>query len=231
VVRRVERLAAWVIGRVAATGVTERVLPDPDSIAVGIATGPDRAIWVALLNRVERLAPDGTSTSFPFLRDAPLMGLVAGPDALWVASLTAVYRLTPDGARRGYRLPRLQSVRDIAAAPDGSISGLGRLLPSGELTELELPDRPRYDYSIQHGITQGPDGAIWFTETNEDDSDDVLAGRVGRLDVARLLPNLLTARLERRSMRGRRNRLLRIRFAASRDATALLYVGRGIPVA
>ena len=235
-------------GRLAADGTpTFFALPKASGPFDDFVAGPD-ALWFARTEAIYRVAPDGTRRRYDlkgFLGDLVSTSLAPAADgSLWFAPgldsdsrRYIIGQLVASGRKRIVAAPtRDSAVTALTVGSDGTVwylglGGLGRLSPSGELTELYLPDRPRY-LSLQEGITQGPDGAIWFTERSYDDSaddDDVIAGRIGRLDVARLLPTLLTARLERRSLRGRRNRLLRIRFAASRDATALLYVSRGVP--
>ncbi len=60
----------------------------------------------------------------------------------------------------------------ITVGPDGNLwftldntdstSEIGRITPSGTITEFTLP-APSNDYLILSGITTGPDGNLWFT--------------------------------------------------------------------
>ena len=73
---------------------------------------------------------------------------------------------------------RLQAVLlwAIAPGPDGNLwfteeSGnkIGRITPSGQITEYPVPT----EGSDPHGITAGPDGSMWFTEG--------LANKIGQI--------------------------------------------------
>jgi streptogramin lyase len=99
-----------------------------------------------------------------------------GPGALLAgaafADITEYTPPTPGGTFRSGPV-------DIITGPDGNLwfterSGraIGRITPSGDITEFLLPT----SNAIPDGITVGPDGWIWFTESQSS------TGRLGRLD-------------------------------------------------
>lgn len=66
-----------------------------------------------------------------------------------------------------FHIPTQAADRGIAVADDGSVwfteitsNKIGRIGPTGEVSEYSLPDPTRYP----RGIVQGPDRGIWFTE-------------------------------------------------------------------
>ncbi len=149
-----------------------------DAGPYGIAAGPDGAMWCTLsaVDRVARIAPDGTVTEYPAPGAFP-SALVAGPDgALWCTlnQGNAVGRITTDGQGTAYPLPtEAAGPVGITAGPDGALwfveIGAGQITVDGTITEYPLPDRA----ARPHAITTGPDGALWFTEWG--------SGRVGRI--------------------------------------------------
>jgi streptogramin lyase len=125
------------------TVVAQRMRPS------GLTAGPDGSIWFTGFYKIGRIAPDGTVSEFPLpngensdekfvFHDGPL---VVGADGnVWFS-----------GAR-GFRR------EDGSAVGDEPI--IGRLTPTGELTEFDLP--PEGGHPIR--LTNGPDGNVWFTE-------------------------------------------------------------------
>lgn len=75
----------------------------------------------------------------------------------------------PEGAVNEFSIPSDSYATDIAAGPDGNLwftaqyqDQIGRITPSGEITEFTIPTAN----SDPYGITAGPDGNLWFTESN-----------------------------------------------------------------
>jgi virginiamycin B lyase len=126
-----------------------------------LTVGPDGSVWFTGFYEIGRIAPDGTVSTFPLpdgenaeekfvFDDGPL---VVGADGnVWFS-----------GAR-GIRKA------DGSAAGDEPI--IGRLAPTGELTEFDLPR----DGGHPIRLANGPDGNVWFTEPS--------APRVGRITPA-----------------------------------------------
>jgi virginiamycin B lyase len=152
---------------------------------------PDGSGYNVTTARIGRVATDGTFREFelpdgsgcggddpaPHFRHVD--GITAGPDgALWFVDWYGIGRMTTDGALTAY--PGMGS--QIAAGPDGALwfttrtpeemgsmtrDAIGRITTGGEETLYPLPplcsDCPRYDLNA-NGITDGPDGALWFTD-------------------------------------------------------------------
>ena len=174
------------LGRIASSGhVRERELPsvteafsffgrpgaDP-----GVAVGPDGNLWFgdSLGNKILQLAVDGTLKSFPLPKSNDTHafafgGIVAGPDGnLWFTEQAAkkIGRMSVTGAVIEYSLPTPNSVPLwIAVGPDKNLwfteSGgkIGRITPSGSITEFGLPPGAQPGF-----LVTGPDGSVWFTE-------------------------------------------------------------------
>lgn len=203
-----------------------------------IVAGPDRALWfidnavpaiwrITTAGAIRRI---GLPTQF-----GPNDLAFAADGALWFTPIHShlISRRDPSGRITSFRFarplfgwvlePRAES---IAAGPDGAMwfttaLGIGRITPRGEITELEIPD----NHGFPARITTGPDNAIWFTLQTAN------RGEVGRIDVAKVGPQLLVTKLADRRLSGRRGRLLRISLRATHRASGLLRLslgGRGV---
>lgn len=133
---------------------------------------------------VGKVTPAGDVTEVPLYvsRGFGASSIVSGPDGnLWFveSEAGAIGRSTTDGDVTSFALPEHGSPNAITAGPDGNLwfteeklksrsklvwspirtSKVGRITPSGQITEFLLPpDRqPR-------GIVTGPDDALWFVE-------------------------------------------------------------------
>ena len=149
---------------------------------MGIARGPDGALWLATghARTVARLSAAGTLRSFtrPGSVAGEPFGITSGPDhALWFTETNAhqIGRLALDGALSTF--PTHQNGWAIAPGPDGNLwfaedFAIGRVTPAGSVQEFPLDveqDSPAF------GIAAGPDHALWFTEPGGD--------RIGRVDL------------------------------------------------
>src|SRR5258708_38641327 len=94
-------------------------------------------------------------------------------------------RTTPGGAITEFPVPPNSVPEEITAGPDGNLwftetqvgsngtptgSQIGRITPDGTVTEFPIP-LPNGDEITGNvwfnGITAGPDGNLWFTETED----------------------------------------------------------------
>jgi streptogramin lyase/outer membrane protein assembly factor BamB len=134
----------------AAKTFTHYDLPGPVSLSGGgnpasITTGPDHNLWIAQagLNQILKVVPaTGDLTAYPLsTANAAPEGIVAGPDGnLWFT----------ETGNTDYQ-------RDFSFGPGTKI---GRITPAGAITEYDTPTAGSGPYDI----TNGPDGALWFTE-------------------------------------------------------------------
>jgi virginiamycin B lyase len=117
----------------------------------GLAVAPDGSIWFTGFRDIGRISPDGTLSTFPLpdgegedgkvvFKDGPLV--VGGDGNIWFS-----------GAR-GFRKEGKGAVGDEPI--------IGRLTPTGELAEFDLPREGGHPIRL----TSGPDGNVWFTESS-----------------------------------------------------------------
>ena len=177
------------IGRVTPDGtITEfREGLDPKGTPEGIVAGPDGNLWFGDTARtIGRITPEGTITEFGEGPSAVggLGAPVVGPDGnIWTAgtgSPLGFARVSPLGAISGFSVglsSQISLLGPITAGPDGNVwftslttrslpnvgtpPAIGRITPSGEITEF----RAGMGYaSSPDDIVAGPDGALWFAD-------------------------------------------------------------------
>ena len=152
-----------------------------DPAPMGMAAGPDGNMWFTQPSgAIARMTTAGDVTEFSTGLSAGSTpeGIAAGPDGnMWVAlnadnapSKAGIARVTMDGAITEFRtgVTAGSMPYSITAGPDGNMwftetgpggNAIGRITPSGTVTEFQLPtpgENPRI-------ITAGPDGNLWFT--------------------------------------------------------------------
>ena len=162
--------------------VTEWETPTLGSSPLGIAAGPDGALWFAErgADRIGRITTLGTSTEYPLPAGGGPTAIALGPDgAMWFTEQTtdAIGRIAPDGTIVEFPVLTAGSMpTGIALGPDGAMwfteeaaNRIGRIAPEGAVTEFPVLTAS----SSPHGIALGPDGAMWFTERRE--------SRIGRI--------------------------------------------------
>jgi streptogramin lyase len=169
----------------------------------GIVVGSDGNLWFTSINSqvIARMTTTGSVTPF-HLADASTHGITAGRDGnLWFTEYVTtpgheivprIGRITPQGGITEWPLPANSSPDAITSGPDGNLwftdsasrtepghpdkaiqeNKIGRITTGGAITEFSLPT-PDGDPA---GITTGPAGDIWFTESK--------SGKIGRVDPA-----------------------------------------------
>ena len=115
--------------------------------------------------------------------------------AIWFTSDVGnqIGRIAPSGGLRTYTLPNQpDSPTAITAGADGAIwftsLDIGRITPTGEFTEISVPDRRGYEFNFPEAITTGPDGPIWFTQQADDGGNTdngSESSQIGKIDLPR----------------------------------------------
>jgi streptogramin lyase len=190
-----------VIWRLTPSGqLTKFTIPTAHSEPWQITAGPDGNLWFTehTGGKIGRITPSGQVTEFDVpTSDSYPAGIAAGPDGnLWFVEVAKIGRITPTGQITEFNLPPLPGTSsgasgpsgtfgypvDIAAGPDGNVwftlleaGEIGRITPSGQITEFAVPDGG----DGPAGIAAGPDGNLWFTY-----SDASLIGRITPAGVA-----------------------------------------------
>src|SRR5262249_32696551 len=135
-----------------------------------ITEGPDGNIWFTegAIGKIAFITPQGRITEISFSDFDASSGIVAGPDGnIWFTDVTGnnIWRLElSTRALTKFPIPTPNAFpNDIASGADGnlwfteSIGKIGRITPSGEITEFGE------NLGIVFSLTDGPDGNIWFT--------------------------------------------------------------------
>jgi len=199
-----------VVGKITPAGViTQYTLPTPPPgtpypptyIPNGITTGSDGALWFTEGNgnAIGRITTSGTVTEYPLgtCNGGPGQ-ITSGPDgALWFANscTNTIGRITTSGVVTTFPQPSGANIAGLTFGPDGAlwfaehgafngfteVSGnkIGRMTTDGTVTEYPLPNAN----SGPLLITNGPDGALWFTESGPDNYNGTPQGgnRIGRI--------------------------------------------------
>jgi streptogramin lyase len=171
--------------------ITEFTIPTPLSYPLGIAAGPDGNLWFTETQKIGRITPAGVITEFPLSVLWSGSGpnkIAAGPDGnLWFTETdgSGIGKITTNGAIGEYGLPNDNSnPTGITTGPDGNVwfaespcpggcnvafgpptgEVIGRITPSGTITEFTTTSDLSIPGSFVQGITTGADGNLWFTE-------------------------------------------------------------------
>jgi virginiamycin B lyase len=161
--------------------VTEFDVADHDVGIYGITGGPDGNVWFTENggNNIGVITSDGRVTEYPIpTRAAAPYGIVTGRDGnLWfVEQPGRIGTCTPGGQISEQSLGASANPGNLALGPDGNFwftQGfamlLGRVTPTGGVTEYALPTASAGSYDI----VAGAEGNLWFTET--------VMGQIGRI--------------------------------------------------
>jgi virginiamycin B lyase len=142
------------IGRITTEGaISEYPIPTAKSGPWGITTGPDGALWFTEgnTNKIGRITTAGTVTAeyvIPTTTSLP-WEIVTGPDgALWFTELNPPFCIA------------------FACEPPPYNGYIERITTAGAITVFPL--RNPIGGLGSPGITVGPDGALWFSESAND---------------------------------------------------------------
>lgn len=191
-------LAACVVAPAAHAATAEYPLPSAERFPIGIAAGPDGAVWAAVrsssdagADRIARVSAAGAVTEYVLPAASDPAGIALGPDgALWFAETGAgsIGRIATGGEVTHHALPTAGAKPlEIAPGPDGALwftesahvaggNRVGRIATDGTVTEFCVLCGPESVELGLHSIAAGADGALWFTMKT--------AGRVGRITPA-----------------------------------------------
>ncbi len=154
--------------RCASLAVTDVPLSAAGGKPTDLAPAPDGAIWFTDTgaSAIGRLAPDGTVRMFPLSAGRDASSIAIGPAGdVWFTQY-GFYKTAEFGP----------------PPPSPGPPAIGRIFPDGTMTDYPLPttDSNRagradpLSGASPGGITAGPDGAMWFTESGADQ-----IGRIG----------------------------------------------------
>jgi streptogramin lyase len=182
-------LAAFAVPAAAhASGtVTEFPTPTPNSGPLGITSGPDGNVWFteaggASPTPVGKIDTTGKITEFAADGATTVDSITTGPDGnLWyTVPGVAVGRITPAGVAKNFAEPNV--AHGIATGPDKHLYVVGgndkiiEVAPSADGTTVtDTPISIPTAGSNPQQIVAGPDGNMWFTESNTD--------KVGRVNL------------------------------------------------
>lgn len=152
--------------------VTEWETPTLGSSPLGIAAGPDGAMWFTErgADKIGRISTLGVQVEYALPNGGGPTGIALGADgAMWFTEQTndAIGRIATDGTITEHPVPTAASTpTGIALGADGamwfteqSANRIGRISTDGTVTEHPVPTST----SMPTGIALGPDGAMWFT--------------------------------------------------------------------
>jgi virginiamycin B lyase len=183
-----------------------------------ITAGPDGALWFTDFGSsadpersIRRITTAGVITTFTDAAIGSPGGITAGPDgALWFTiqngNAFSIGRITTTGTVTTYTDPSLARPRAITTGPDGALwftnggvfdngiptadkGSIGRITTTGTITNYRDP-------SIVYpgGITAGPDGALWFTNTGGSSAAD--KGSIGRITTTGTVTNYTSSNID-----------------------------------
>src|SRR5258706_10910314 len=150
----------------------------------GIAAGADGNLWFVDggQDKVGRITQSSAITEFALPSDVGgSYGIGAGPDGnIWLTTNAlgqgrqdSILRVRADGTVTAFQAgtgtgQSGTGPEHITAGPDGNLwftefwtNRIGRMTPSGALTEFPIPTPD----SAPRGIVSGPDHAVWFVES------------------------------------------------------------------
>jgi streptogramin lyase len=178
------------IGRITTDGtISEFSIPTVASGPAGIVAGPDGALWFteSNANKIGRISLTGSVTEFALPNEFSFpASITVGPDqALWFTegnqanARGRIGRITPSGNLKEFpvSIGAVLHPAAIAVTRDGVVwftdsstanINVVRMAPDGSMVNFPVVGLP-----ASFGLTVGPDGALWFTEAQNN--------KIGRL--------------------------------------------------
>jgi virginiamycin B lyase len=196
--RRIGRITPAGVVTEFSAGITDTISPS------SIIAGPDGNLWFTEVGGqdrytgavspggIGRITPAGVITEFATgITDWP-QSITAGCDGnLWFTQPNGntIGRITPRGRITEFSVG---SVAEITVGPDGNVwftegdllefgtdqvgpGGIGRITPKGKVTDFSAGITD----ATGGGITAGPDGNLWFTQTDHQGTGNGRIGRIG----------------------------------------------------
>jgi streptogramin lyase len=168
--------------------ITAFSTPTTMSAPGAIVSGPDGALWFteASGNAIGRATTSGAITEFPLpISDAGPHDIKLGPDgALWFTQVSApdIGRITTAGVITEFAIPNTSGFTvTITTGSDGNLwsssnGQLIRITPTGTPTVFSNPQSAS---SVISGMTQGPDGNIFYLmQSTTTPSQSAAIGRI-----------------------------------------------------
>lgn len=162
------------VGRITTAGQVSKFAGDKYGQPQNIVTGPDRNLWYTSINynMIYRLTPAGRVASFTADSVSSPDEIVSGPDGnLWFTNSNrkSIGRITPGGEITKFSDDSIRDPNGLTVGPDDNLwftdashHAVSRLTPAGVTTDFV--DR-NHIFSPQR-IAAGPDGAVWFVNSN-----------------------------------------------------------------
>jgi streptogramin lyase len=170
------------IGKITPEGEISSFPIDTSGSILSLAPGSDGATWFTNSEgQIGRITPDEKVTYLPlnlpygaaFLPQTIALGAdgdIWFPVSVPSLGTSGVSKISPSGVTTFYQLQTSSGVASTCAGPDGDmwfieLSGhvLGKLTPTGEVTEYSLDPVQRGFGGFISSLTTGPNGNIWFT--------------------------------------------------------------------
>jgi streptogramin lyase len=186
--------------------VTEWPAPTANRGPLLLAAGPDGNVWFVQGDSpgyLARTTPSGEIKEFEWAFSSAPLGITAGPDGnLWLTEPTAakIARVTLSGTVTQFELPAGSAPAGITTGPEGDLwftesggeGAIGRITPSGEVTEFTTGLTPN---SQPDGIAKGAEGDLWFTQLKG-------SGAIGRITPSGVITEFTTGLTPERSPEG-----------------------------
>jgi streptogramin lyase len=170
------------VGRITSTGaITEYSVGSKARLLTSITLGPDGNLWFTEQEGIGKITPAGAVTEYAIASASLPLGITTGPDGkLWFTEGTESYfatgkigTISTSGTEISYySIPSTHDPGEIVPGPNGEKSlwfnigsgnAIGKITTTGSITEYPLPAGNRPE-----GITDGPEGNLWFTnESNK----------------------------------------------------------------